>query len=130
MYKIAAQNKIRFTSNRGLLTVEQLFDLPLSSKSNFDLDTIAKTINKQLKEMGEESFVGVSNPAKKEMETALEIVKDVIKSKQEENAAQLNKLKKREQQKKILDAIAAKKDQQLSQTSLDELEKQLAELDN
>lgn len=130
MYKIAAQNKIRFTSNKGLLTVEQLFDLPLSSKSNFDLDTIAKTINKQLKEMGEESFVGVSNPAKKEMETALEIVKDVIKSKQEENAAQLNKLKKREQQKKILDAIAAKKDQQLSQASLDELEKQLAELDN
>ena len=132
MYKFAAQNGLRFASNRGALTVEQLFDLPLKSKMNFDLDTVARTINSELQSMSQESFVEDtgSNPRKKELEVSLEIVKDVIKTKQDENQTSLNKLKKAAERKKILDAIGAKKDQQLSAASLEELEKKLTELDN
>jgi hypothetical protein len=131
MYKIAAQNKIRFASVRGELTVEQLFDLPLKANSGFDLDTIARTINGELKGMSEESFVEdvESNPRKRTLEVSLEIVKDVIKTKQEASQAALNRHKKAVERKKILDAIGAKKDSQLSSASLEELEKQLSQLE-
>jgi hypothetical protein len=131
MYKFAAQNKLRFPSVRGDLVIEQLFDLPLKSNSGFDLDNIARTINSEIKEIGEESFVenNNSNPRKKILECGLEIVKDVIKTKQEENSLRLNKAKKIEERKKILDAMNAKKEQQLSQASLEELEAKLAALD-
>ena len=130
MYKFVAQNKLRFPSSRGELTVEQLFDLPLKSNSGFDLDNIARTIHKGIKDIGEESFVENNNdPRKKILESSLDIVKDVIKTKQEENAARLGKIKKTEERKKILDAMAAKKDQQLSQASFEELEAKLAALE-
>lgn len=132
MYKFAAQNKLRFPSVRGLLTTEQLFELPLKSSSNFDLDSVARGINTELKTMVEESFVesSYSSPRKSELELALDIVKDVIKTKQEENAVRRDKAARAEQRKKILDAIGAKKEAQLSQASLEELEKKLTELDN
>jgi hypothetical protein len=131
VFKFAAQYKLRFPSSRGDLTAENLFDLPLKSKSGFDLDTVARTIHAELKSMGEESFVEdpSDDPRKKTLEVSLSIVKDVIKTKQDENAARLNKLKRAEERKKLLDAIAAKKDDQLSQATLDELEKKLSELE-
>jgi hypothetical protein len=131
VFKFAAQCKLRFPSSRGDLTAENLFDLPLKSKSGFDLDTVARTIHAELKSMGEESFVEdpSDDPRKKTLEVSLSIVKDVIKTKQDENAARLNKLKRAEERKKLLDAIAAKKDDQLSQATLDELEKKLSELE-
>jgi hypothetical protein len=131
MYKFAAQNKLRFPSNRGELTIEQLFDLPLKSNSGFDLDSIARAINTSLKTIGDESFVETTNndPRKKTLENSLELVKDVIKTKQEENATRLGKIKRAEERKKILDALAAKKEQQLSQASIEELEAKLAALD-
>lgn len=131
MYKFAAQNQLRFQSVRGDLTVEQLFQLPLKSKSGFDLDSVARAVNNELKGMQEESFVEdtTANPRKKALEISLEIVKDVIKTKQEENQAQLNKLKKAEERRKILDALAAKKDQALTAASVEDLERQLAALE-
>jgi len=132
MYKFAAQNRLRFESIRGELTAEQLFDLPLKSNSGFDLDTIARGVNAELKAMAEESFVETTtaNPRKKALEVSLEIVKDVIKTKQDANAARLSRAKRIEERRKILDALAAKKDQALTAASVDELEKKLAELDD
>lgn len=130
IYKYAAQTGIRFPSIRGDLVLEQLFDLPLSSKSGFDLDSVAKEINGALKACGEESFVStMNNPRQKPLEIALEVVKDVIATKQAVNAAALAKTHKAEERRKILDAINNKKDQQLSASSLEDLEKQLAALD-
>lgn len=131
MYKFAAQKKLRFPSIRGELTAEQLFDLPLKSTTGFDLDTVARTINAELKTTGEESFVEdvTANPRKEALEVSLNIVKDVIKTKQEDNVARVNRLKRADDRKKILDAIAAKKDQQLTAASLEELEQKLSALD-
>lgn len=132
IYKFAAQNKLRFPSARGDLTVEQLFQLPLKSVSNLpDLDTIAKGINAQLKGASEESFVEdtSADPRKTALQAALDIVKDVIATKQAENRAARTKLERAAERKKILDVIAAKKDEKLTAASLEELEKKLAALD-
>lgn len=132
MYKFAVQNKLRFPSSHGDLTVEQLFDLSLKSKSGFDLNSVAIAIHTELKGVGEESFVddNSADPRKKVLEVSLEIVKDVIKTKQEENAAKIDKAKRAEKRAKILDAMEEQESRQLSTATREELEKRLAELDS
>jgi hypothetical protein len=131
IYKFAAKNSLRFPSTRGELTVEQLFQLPLKTVSQFDLDTVARTIYSQLKEVSEESFVEdiAADPRKQMLTVSLDIVKDVIATKQADNRAMFAHTQRAVERKKILDAISAKKDEKLTQSSLDELEKQLAALD-
>lgn len=131
LYKFAAQNGLRFPSSSGSLTVEQLFQIPLSSATRANLDQVAKTINTELKTLSEDSFVETTanNPRKKVLEASLEVVKDVIATKKAENAAELAKKTRSEERRKLLDAIGAKKDQQLTSASLEELEKKLAALD-
>lgn len=131
LYKYAAQNALRFPSVRGSLTAEQLFDLPLTSKDGFDLDGVAKTVNAGLKACGEESFVSTTaNPQQKMLEAALDIVKDVIATKQAAAAALLARQTKATERRKILDALEAKKDQQLTSASIEDLEKKLAALED
>lgn len=60
----------------------------------------------------------------------LDIVKDVIATKQAAIAAHEAKRKKAEERRKILDLINTKKDEQLSAASIEELEKKLAALDD
>lgn len=131
IYKFAAQYGLRFPSRRGELTAEQLFDLPLQSQTGFDLDTIAQNIDSQLTGASKKSFVEdtSSNPKATELTVALDIVKDVIRTKQEANKAIALRRQRAEERKKLLDIIAAKKDQALTSASLEELEKKLNELD-
>ncbi len=132
IYKYAAQTGLRFPSKRGDLTAEQLFDLPLKSASGFDLDTVARAINSQLKGVSEESFVEdtAADPRRQSLAVALAVVKDVIATKQGENRAAAAKQQKAVERKKLLDAIAAKKDHALTTASMEELEKQLTALDD
>ncbi len=131
LYKYANQNRLRFPTTVGNLTVEQLFQLPLRSEVGaVDLNTVAKTINAELKDKNEDDFVGTDTltPAKERLIVALDIVKDVIKTKQDENKAAREQSDRLAQKRKILDLISTKKDEKLSSQSIEDLEKQLAEL--
>lgn len=131
LYKFAAQEQLRFSSVKGDLAVEQLFQLPLTSKSGFDLDTVAKGINAKLREISEESFVSSNrNPQRTKLTAALEIVKDVIATREAEAKAATDKRAADDLRQRINDAIRAKKDQQLTSAPLEELEAQLRALDN
>lgn len=131
LYKFAAQEQLRFPSVKGDLAVEQLFQLPLTSKSGFDLDTVAKGINAKLREISEESFVSTSrNPQRTKLTAALEIVKDVIATREAEAKAAIDKRAVDDLRQRINDAIRAKRDQQLTSAPLEELEAQLKALEN
>jgi hypothetical protein len=95
------------------------------------LDTVARTVNTELKSLSTESFVETPKPDGRveRLTVMLDIVKDVIKTKQDEAAAALNRQNRIIERKKILDAIAAQKDEKLRTASVEELEKRLAELD-
>lgn len=130
VYKYAAQNALRFPSPKGQLTTEQLFQLPLKSQTGFDLDTVARAISVELKGMTEESFVeNAANPLRQTLTVMLDVVKDVIATKQAENKAALDKAEKAAKRRKLQDILAAKEDEKLGQASIDEIRKQLAELD-
>lgn len=125
----AARKKFRFPSERGDLMVEQLWDLPLTSKNGFNLNAVAVSVNSELKSLAEESFVEVSsNPRRKILEDMLELVKYVISVKQAEAKAATDLAAKNALKRKIQDAIEAKEGEQLKGASLEDLQAQLAAL--
>jgi cellulose biosynthesis protein BcsQ len=126
----AVRNKYRFDSPQGLLSVEDLFDLPLTSARNgvANLNDVAKTINKRLKETTEESFVDSVSSTDRKAQKMLDIVKQVIAIKQEENEARRTAAERSEQKQKILEALANRKDQALQNASEEELKEMLKNL--
>lgn len=126
IFERAARLKLRIQSPRGELAPEQLWDLPLTSKSGFDLDTVARAVNADLKSCTEESFVSTAkNPAADMHALRLELVKFVIADKIAENAARLEAADKAAKKAKLLDALAKKQDQALDAKSIEDLQKEL-----
>jgi len=122
MFEKASRIKLRFKANVGLVSVEDLWDLTLTS-----LDSIAKDLNKQIKAESEESFITVKSKSNAALELGFEIVKHIIKVKLEEAEVKKLAAEKKAQKQKIMGLIEEKKDQALSAKSLEELQ---AELDN
>ena len=61
-FEKASRIRLRFDTPQGSLTVEDLWQLPLTSRTGrANLDDIAKSLNRQLKETAEESFVVKNN---------------------------------------------------------------------
>lgn len=125
-YERAIRNKMRFPSPKGDLSLEQLWDLPLQARNGFDLDTVAKTINAELKGISEESFVDRgSNPRKGELEYKLELVKHVIATQQEENLAALTKARAREERQKLEAILATKQASALESLTEEQIQARL-----
>ena len=127
----ATRQKWRFPSNAGLLTVEQLWDLPLTNRTGLNLDAVAKTINAELKAAAEESFVSTKpNPTADSLAERLELVKFIIATKIADDQARAERAEKRAKRERILQALAAHEETALASASKEDLLKQLQELDN
>lgn len=128
----ALKQKWRFPSKRGPLTIEDLFDLPLTKNNGLNLDTVAIEINKQLQEkQGSNSFVESTVEKTAEitkLDTMLEIVKTIIKQRQEENKAKLQAAEIASKRKQLQTLIDQKQGEALASLSLEELQQQLDEL--
>jgi hypothetical protein len=130
IYEYATRNKIRFSSTRGDLTVEQLWDVPLRSSDDFNLNAVAKAANNAVKKINEESFVEVRRTSQHErLETALEIVKHVIEIKLADEAAAKRRAENKQEKEKLLAILAEKQDGKLSELSEKELRRRIAALE-
>jgi hypothetical protein len=123
MFEKASRLKVRFDSTQGLLTVEDLWDVPVTQ-----LNTIAKGLNKKLVEAREEDFLEEESAEDEILKLRFDIVLYVLKTKQAGIKAIRDQTKKKEQKEKILGIIAKKQDDSLENMSEDELKKLLAEL--
>ena len=129
MFEKASRLKLRFTSTSGNLTVEDLWDIPLTGPlGNLSLDDLAKKINRDIKAEEEESFVVEKSPKSSILELKFGIVKYIIKvklaeAKQAENTAITNT-----QIRKLQSAITQKEDEVLTNQSLGDLKKSLKKL--
>lgn len=130
LFLIASRKKFRFASERGELTVEQLWDIPLTSRSGFSVNNIAIEVNRELKSLEEESFVETSkNPRRDTLRAMLELLKTVIAVRQEEAQKASDAAERANKRQKIMEAIEAKEQEGLQSASLDELKLQLAALE-
>ncbi|KAB1161443.1 hypothetical protein KBX06_24800 [Micromonospora sp. C31] len=111
IFEKATREKFRYPSAKGLLTTEQLWELPLTAKSGFSLDDVAKAVNAELKAVDTESFVATeANPAKATLETKLEVVKHVIAVRLTEDQAAKAAAAKKLEKEKLLAVLARKQD--------------------
>ena len=129
IFEQATRRAIRFESVKGDLSVEQLWDLPLQSRNQFDLDTIAKTVNRQLNAVTEESFVSVrENPAKETLSLKLEIVKHIISVKLQEAEEARNRANKASEKEKLLRLLDEKQNEALRALTPEEIQERLKAL--
>ncbi len=133
IFERAARTKLRFPSNLapiGELTVEQLWDLPLTGKAGrIDLDTLARATFGELKGIEEASFVDTKpNPNKVLLELRLDILKHVIKAKQDAAVAAEKAAATRAYKEKLLHAKSSKEEQKLANMSEAEIDAELAKL--
>ena len=129
IFEYATKNKLRFTSDRGQLTVEDLWDMPLRSKNGFDLNAIAKNASKTVKNLSEDNFVdNVRTPGVERSEMALDIIKYVIEVKLTEEANDKKKADNKIEREKLMAILAEKQDGKLSKLTEDEIQKRIAAL--
>lgn len=115
LFVIATRNKYRFPF-KGQISVEDLWDLSVKN-----LDTIFKALNAEVKQANEESLLAAKTAADAELEAKIEIIRYIVKVKQEEASQRTITAANNEQRRKIDAIIAAKEDQALQAMSIDEL---------
>lgn len=128
MFEEASKQKLRFNTTKGMITVEDLWDVPLLARSGQDLDSLAKSLNKAVKDSGEESFVLKKNEVNSVLELKFEIVKRVIEVKIEEAEKREKTAENKATKERIMSIIDGKKDEALMGKSVDELTKLIKEL--
>lgn len=128
LFEYATRKKLRFVSTKGELTIEQLWDVPLRSRDDFNLNSIAKMASKAWKEISEESFVEPTAKCEK-CEIALEMIKFVIETKLGEEAAAEKRAANKQEKEKLLAILAEKQDGKLSKLSENELKARIAALE-
>jgi len=109
MFEKATRQKLRFQTDKGLLSVEDLWDLPLTSQhGRTNLDDIARGLHGQLKNSNDVSFVVKERKSNESVQLAFDIVKHIIDVKLvERDAAQLAATTK-EKKQQIMQLIANK----------------------
>lgn len=122
MFEAASRAKIRFATNKGLISTEDLWDIPLTH-----VDILARSYNKELKEQAEESFI---KPRTKDnaLELGFTILKHVIEVRLAERDAAKAAVERGKQRQLLIDLIAKKKVEALSESDIGDLEKQLEAL--
>ena len=115
-FEKASRIKLRFKSPVGIITTEDLWDLDLDN-----LNSLAKYLNKAVKDAAEENFIVKKSKAIDTLELGFEIVKYVIKVKLEEAEAKKLRAERKVKNQRIMEIISHKEDEALSNKSIEEL---------
>lgn len=131
MFAFATRKKFRFDTCKGQVTVEDLWDLPLTATNGRpNLDDIAKELYKKMKDENEMSFVKPTSQVSKEfniIKAKFDIVKYIIDVKLAEAEAAKKAKETKARNQRILGLIAQKEDEALASKSKEELLAMLAE---
>lgn len=129
VFELASRKKVRFDTHMGALSVEDLWDLPLTSKTGrLNLDDMAREFHNRKEASAQTSFVETATNTDEAAELGFALVKHVIDVKVAENKANKDARAKAEERKKLLGILSNKKDEELEGLSVEEIEKRLAAL--
>lgn len=124
MFEMATRNKLRFSTPQGQISVEDLWDLPLTSTTGrANLDSIAVALFTELSNNKNISFVTETAKTDQTTQLKFEIVKHIIGIRKTENEAAALARTNREKKQQLLALINQKENEQLAGKSLDDLRK-------
>ncbi len=120
IYKEGTMQKVRFTTSRGSLAQEQLFDLSVT-----DLNDVVVSLDEEYQKSGKKSFIVAKSTKDKLIKLKFDIALDVLNTKLDQAQEALTKKENKEHNERILTLIAEKKDESLKNKSLSQLEAML-----
>jgi hypothetical protein len=120
----ATKKKIRFSTTKGSLSVEDLWDLNLES-----LDKIAVAVDEDIQKEGRKSFIGKTSRTSSQKTLSLEILKFIIEEKIKEEEKKKDRLQKAAQKEFLSELLNKKRLESLESLSVEEIQKQLSDLD-
>jgi len=123
MYKQSLQLKLRFETSKGLLSIEQLFDLNQSQLANVVRNLKKKIVSDTDNDL---AFLDENAPqVNQEDQLRFDIAKDIYLTKKAERDEARTALEVKQHNQKIMELIQNKKDESLTQMSVEDLEKLL-----
>ena len=120
-FETATKKKLRFSTTKGLIGVEDLWDLDLEQ-----LDAIYGKLKKEEKENETDSLLDRDEKKNEKLELSLKIVEKVFVYKKEEKNKRLAEAAKAKRRQELLEALDKKRNESLNEKSEEEI---LAELD-
>jgi len=128
----AAKRKLRFSTVRGSIATEDLYDLPLTSTTGKvdNLNNLAQSIHAEVVKNQAPDFVTGVKKTSKLVELQLEIVKAVIGDKLAAKEKAEKAAQRKEKTQRLMEIIASKEDEALKGKSIKDLKKELAALDD
>jgi len=129
IFEQATRAKIRFSTPVGMLSVEDLWDLPLTStRARANLDDVARLLDAELKSTSSVSFVNDVSEVNAKTKLMFDVVIHIINTKITEAKAAKSAADVREKKQKIMAIIERKQEESLSAASIDDLQQMLASL--
>lgn len=123
LFVIASRMKYRYPY-KGNISTEDLWDLSLQ-----DLDSIFKTLNSQVKALGEESLLAESEDnGRGILMNKIDIIKYILREKLAAKARNEQAVVNAAKRQRIMEVIASKEDAALRDMSVEDLTKMLNEL--
>lgn len=123
MFEKAARLKLRFNTPIGELSMEDLWELPLTGRpGKANLDDLARALHQQIEQAPTVSFVTKTQPVSAIPQLKFDIVLHIIKTKLSEQEAAQKAKDTRERKQKIMALIEQKQDEKLAGASIEELQ--------
>ena len=123
MFEKASRLQLRFNSDVGSVTVEDLWLLKLDQ-----VDKIAVALHHELKDSKAISFLKKNDRKDELNELRYNIVRHIIEVRLKEQEERLQAKERAEKKQRLLEIIAHKEDEKLSDMSIDELKAMVGEL--
>ena len=135
LYKRALEEKWRFPSKRGPLSLEEVYSLPLEGNGGLNLDVVAIEVYKRIKGLESEkvSFISDDKESRgskevQKLELQLEILKDRIEDVRARNDRNVELQAKAKQKAMLEKILITKEEESLKDLPADTIKKMLEEL--
>ncbi len=122
VYGRATRQKTRF-EYKGTISVEDLWDLSVE-----ELDEIYKGLSSQKRQSSEDSLLETKTVENTELNLKIDIVTDIVETKQVELEASKTRAERKAKKEKIMEIIAKKQDSALEEKSIKQLQKEIDSL--
>lgn len=122
IFEVASRSKMRF-NYKGIISVEDLWDLNEKELNDIYVDIMTK-----LKKTEEIGLLGSRSKDYDILNIQSQIVVHIFTTKKSEKEERVLAAEKLSKKRKIMEIIATKKDEALSNSSIEDLEKMLGEM--
>lgn len=123
LFEKATRLKLRFSTDRGLLSVEQLWDLTLAK-----LNTLAKSLNKDLKASKEEDFLDETTEEDAELKLKFDVVRYIMEILKEEKKQRQDAKSISDRKQYLLRLKQQRQEEQDQEMSVEDIDAELAKL--